>query len=103
MYKLRKGDVVEVTKGKDSGKKGKIIEVLNEGTRALVEGINLVKKHKRQTRQDQKGGIVSIEKPVAIANIMYICTACSRATRIGFKIQPDKTKVRFCKRCNELI
>lgn len=103
MYKLRKGDIVQVTKGKDNGKKGKIINVLPEGKRALVEGINLVKKHKRQTRQDQQGGIVSIEAPISIANLMYICKACSRAVRIGFRIQNDKTKVRFCKSCNEVI
>jgi large subunit ribosomal protein L24 len=103
MYKLRKGDTVQVTKGKDSGKKGKIINVLDEGTRVLVEGINLVKKHKRQTRQDQQGGIVSIERPLSTANLMYVCKACSRAARIGFRIQNDKTKVRFCKSCNEAV
>lgn len=103
MYKLRKGDIVQVTKGKDSGKKGKIINVLPEGKRALVEGINLVKKHKRQTRQDQQGGIVSIERPISIANLLYVCKSCSRPVRIGFRIQNDKTKVRFCKNCNETV
>jgi large subunit ribosomal protein L24 len=103
MQKIRKGDTVCVIKGKDVGKRGKILKMLSEGKRALVEGINLVKKHKRQTRQDQQGGIVSIEAPISIANLMLFCKKCDRPVRAGFTVLKDQTKVRFCKSCKETI
>lgn len=103
MFKIRRGDIVQVIKGKDRGKKGKVLEIIAARKRALVEGINLVKKHKRKTQQDQQGGVVSIEMPLSISNLMLMCKQCSRPTRIGFKTLPDKTKVRFCKTCQEAI
>jgi len=103
MQKIRKGDIIQAVTGKDKGKKGKVIQVFPDAGRALVEGINLAKKHKRQTRQDQQGGIVSIEMPIAIANIMLVCKHCDRATRVGFSVLKDGTKARVCKSCKEAI
>lgn len=103
MQKIRKGDTIQVTKGKDKGKKGKVINILPGGLRALVEGINLVKKHKRQTRQDQQGGIVSIEMSISTANIMLLCKNCNRPSRAGFSVLKDGTKSRVCKSCKEAI
>ena len=103
MQKIKKGDIVQAIKGKDKGKKGKVIQVFPERCKALVEGINLAKKHKRQTRQDQKGGIVSIEMPIALSNIMLVCKHCDRATRIGFLTPKDGIKSRVCKSCKEVI
>lgn len=103
MHKIRKGDLVQICKGKDKGKKGKVINLVSSGERALVEGLNLVKKHKRQTRQDQQGGIVSIESPISIANLMFVCKSCNRPVRLGFKTLDDGKKSRFCKACNEVI
>jgi large subunit ribosomal protein L24 len=103
MQKIRKNDIIQVVTGKDKGKKGKVVQVLPEAARALVEGINLAKKHKRQTRQDTQGGIVSIEMPIAIANIMLVCKHCDRPTRVGFSVLKDGTKSRVCKSCKEAI
>ena len=103
MQKIRKGDIVQAIKGKDNGKKGKVIQVFTEKGKALIEGINLAKKHKRQTRQDQKGGIVSIEMPIALANIMLVCKHCDRPSRVGFSTLKDGTKTRICKSCKEAI
>ncbi|MFA5063191.1 MAG: 50S ribosomal protein L24 [Candidatus Omnitrophota bacterium] len=103
MQKIKKNDIIQVIKGKDKGKKGKVIQIFNESGRALVEGINLAKKHKRQTRQDQKGGIVSIEMPIALSNIMLVCKHCDKAARVGFLILKDGTKSRVCKSCKEVI
>jgi large subunit ribosomal protein L24 len=100
MFKIKKGDTVQVIKGKDSGKKGKVLMVLNEGLKALVEGINMHTKHRRQTRQDQKGGITQIEAPIAIGNLMVVCKNCNAPARIGFKVGKDNAKTRFCKKCN---
>lgn len=103
MLKIKRGDTVQVIKGKDSGKKGKVLFLSHESGRALVEGINLVKKHKRQTKQDQQGGIVSIEAPLNIGNIMLFCPGCNHPVRVGFTVLKDKTKTRFCKSCKVSI
>lgn len=103
MQKIRKGDIIQAVTGKDKGKKGKVIQVFPDRKRALVEGINLAKKHKRQTRQDQQGGIVSIEMPISLGNIMLVCKHCDRAVRVGFTLLQDGTKSRICKSCKEAI
>lgn len=103
MQKIRKNDFVQITKGKDKGKQGKVISVIESGRRALVEGLNLSKKHKRQSRQDQKGGIISIEMPVSIANLMVFCRHCSKPARTGAMKLKDGTKSRFCKVCKEVL
>lgn len=103
MFKIRRGDIVQVTKGRDNGKKGKVIKIFPQEKKALVEGINLVKKHKRQTRQDQQGGIVSIETAISLANIAYLCKRCNRASRIGFAVDKDGRKSRICRTCKEPV
>jgi large subunit ribosomal protein L24 len=103
MQKIKKNDIVQVIKGKDKGKQGKVISVLAGGSRALVEGLNLAKKHKRQSRQDQKGGIVSIEMPMSISNLMLFCKHCSKPSRVGITILKDGTKTRICKSCKAAL
>lgn len=103
MLKIRKNDTVEVIKGRDSGKKGRVLEVSSDGRRVLVEGLNLLKKHMRKTKQDQQGGIVSIESPISIANLMFFCKGCNSGVRVGFKLSADKTKERICKKCKGVI
>lgn len=103
MFKIRKGDLVQVIKGEDRGKKGKVLEILPADKLALVEGINVLKKHKRRSQQDQQGGIVSIEKPLAISKLMLLCKNCSRPTRVGITTLKDGTKSRICKKCKEVI
>ena len=94
---------MQVIKGDDRGKKGKILRILPGGGRAIVEGINLVKKHRRKTQQDQQGGIVSIETPVGISNLMIFCKHCNRPVKAGFIVLKDDTKSRICKVCKEAM
>jgi len=103
MFKIRKGDTIEVIKGKDRGKKGKVLAVMPLRGRAIVEGINMVKKHKRRTREDEKGGIVPIETPISLTNLMLFCKNCNCGRRVGFTILKDGTKSRICKECKEAI
>jgi len=103
MQKIKKNDIVQITKGKDKGKKGKVITVFAQRKCILVEGLNLVKKHKRQTRQDQQGGIVSIEAPLNMSNAMVFCKTCARGVRVGFSVAGDGKKSRVCKTCKEVI
>jgi large subunit ribosomal protein L24 len=102
MSKIKKQDTVFVIKGRDKGKKARVLEVIG-GSKALVEGINLVTKHKRQTRQDQQSGIVKIEAPIALSNLMIFCKNCNRPCRVGFKRSKDGQKSRFCRKCQGVI
>ncbi len=103
MLKIRKGDTVEVITGEDKGKKGKILRILPSGKRAIVEGINFMKKHKRRTRDDQQGGIVSVEAPLELSNLMFFCKQCNQPRRIGFSLSKEGTKTRICKACKEAL
>lgn len=103
MFKIRKGDTVEIIKGKDRGKRAKVLVVFPWDNRAIVEGTNLVKKHRRRTQQDQQVGIASIEMPIQLSNLMFFCKSCNHRTRVGFMILKDRTKARFCKHCKEVV
>ncbi|MCM8803919.1 MAG: 50S ribosomal protein L24 [Candidatus Omnitrophica bacterium] len=102
-YKLKKGDIVQVIKGKDRGKKGRIIKVFDEEGKVLVEGINFVKKHTRPKAVDRQGGIIRIEKPISISNVNFFCLKCSKPTKLGIKFIEDGSKVRYCKKCKEIV
>ena len=101
MYKIKRNDVVQVTAGRDKGKKGKLLVLSIENKRAIVEGINLVKKHRRRTQQDQQGKIAQIPSSIDLSNLMLVCKHCSRPTRVGFVILADGAKSRICKKCKE--
>jgi large subunit ribosomal protein L24 len=103
MCKIKKGDTVQVVTGDDKGKKGKVLTILQQSQRAVVEGVNLVKKHKRRTQQDQQGGVVSIEAPLSLSNLMLFCKNCNRPVRTSFSLLKDGAKSRICKRCKEPI
>ena len=100
--KIKKGDRVVVTTGRDKGKKGEVIKVFPKEDRALVSGVNVVKRHQRQT-QTQQGGIVSKEAPIELSNIAHVDPKTGAATRVGFKILGDGRKVRFAKKSGEVI
>ena len=99
MYKIRRNDMVQVIVGKDKGKKGKVLHLFPVANGAIVESINLVKKHRRRTQQDQKGGVTQISSPINLSNLMIICKNCNKPTRAGFIILKDGTKARICKKC----
>ena len=100
--KIKKGDRVIVTTGRDKGKKGDVIRVFPKEDRVLVSGVNVVKRHQRQT-QTQQGGIVNKEAPIDASNVAHIDPKSGGPTRIGFKILGDGRKVRFAKKSGEVI
>ena len=102
MQKIKKGDTVLVVKGKDKGKKGKVIKVIPKEARIIVEGVNLVKKHLKPKRVGEKGKIVEIPAPLSWANVRLICPSCSKPTKAGFRFEGEK-KVRYCKKCNKSL
>jgi len=102
MSNIRKGDNVVVITGSDKGKKGSVLKVFPKDNRALVQGVNMVKRHQRQT-QTQQAGIVSKEAPVQLSNIAHVDPKSGKATRIGFKTLGDGRRVRFAKKSGEVI
>lgn len=101
MQKIRKGDSVVVLTGKDKGRSGEVIQVMPKENRALVRGINMVKRHQRQTQTEQ-AGIVNKEASVHLSNLA-IAGSDGKPTRVGFKLNDNGTKVRVAKRSGEVI
>jgi len=101
MLKLKVGDTVRITAGKDKGREGKIEKIFPKQTKALIPGVNIYKKHVKGS-QGQKGGIYDIPRPLDFAKIALICPKCKKITRVGFKIV-EKNKSRVCKKCNKEI
>ena len=99
--KLRKDDTVKVISGKERGKSGKIVKIDLAKGRAIVQGLNMVKKAMRKKTQNDRGGIVEIEAPIRLCNMMIVCKKCG-PTRIGFKIDGDAKK-RVCRKCGEAL
>lgn len=103
MFKIRRNDTVQVIAGKDKGKKGKVLRLFPSQNRAIVEGINLVKKHQRRRQQDQQAGITQVPTAILLSDLMLICKNCNLPTRAGFMIMGDGAKSRICKKCKEPI
>jgi large subunit ribosomal protein L24 len=101
---IKKGDLVEVIHGKDRGKRGKVLTVLLQDGKAVVEGINMVKKHTRPTQKNPQGGIIDQENPVRISNLRLVCSRCNQVTRIKrTRVADARFRVRVCKKCGEII
>ncbi len=104
--KLKKGDLVEVLSGESKGKRGKILEIMHNKEkniyRAVVEGVNLAKKHKKTQRADRPGGIIDLPNPLYISKLGLLCPKCGKITKIRREKIEAKRK-RICKLCQELI
>jgi large subunit ribosomal protein L24 len=104
MQRIRKDDRVAVIAGKDRGKQGRVVKVYVDRDRALVEGVNYVKKHQRvqQGGAGQEGGIIQTEAPIHMSNIMPVCPSCDAPVRVGFELTDPadaRSKTRVCKKC----
>ena len=100
-FKIKKGDQVVVITGRDKGKKGEVLEVLRAETRVRVQGVNMVKRHRRATQNDA-GGIVSMEAPLHISNVAHVDPESGAATRVGFEVK-DGEKMRVAKRSGKAL
>jgi len=100
--KLKKGDEIIVTVGKDKGRKGKIDRVFPKENTILVAGINVFKRHTKRKDDKHPGGIISMPKAMQASKVMLLCPSCGQKTRIGYKILKDE-KVRVCRKCEQKI
>ena len=101
-FKVKKGDEVVVIAGKEKGKKGKITKVITDTSRVVVKGLNMVKKHTKPSRTGA-GGLVEMEAPLHVSNVALIDPKSGNATRVGYKIKEDGTKVRIAKKSGEVV
>jgi large subunit ribosomal protein L24 len=102
-YHIKKNDTVKVIAGKDKGKSGKVLRLIPKKDRVIVEKINMVKRHMKPSQQTRQGGILEKESPIHVSNLMLICSKCTDPTRVGYKVLDDDRKVRYCKKCEEVI
>ena len=100
---LKKDDTVIVIAGKERGKTGKVVRVLDVREKVLVERINMIKRHQKGTGPQQPGGIIEKEAPIAVSNVMLLCPACNKPTRVGRKRLEQGGRVRVCRSCGETI
>jgi large subunit ribosomal protein L24 len=101
---IRRNDNVVVTTGKDRGKRGRVLKVLREKNRLVIEGVNFINRHtKPNPQKNVKGGVVKREAPLHASNVQLICPECGAQTRIGHKLLGDGRKVRFCRKCQGVV
>ena len=100
--KIKKHDTVLIISGKDKGKKAKVLESFPKDNKIMVEGVNVVKKHRRPRNEKEKGQVVELPKPISVSNVKLICPKCSKSARVGYRLT-EKGKYRICKKCEQEI
>ena len=101
-FHIKKDDLVEVNTGEEKGRRGRVLEIIREKQQAIIEGINLVKKHQRARSQTKPSGIVTVPGPIHISNLVLICAKCGKKVKIK-KEKIEDRKVRVCRKCGEII
>lgn len=103
LARIKKGDTVQVSSGRERGKTGKVLAILTKKERVLVERLNMVKRHLKPSQQAQQGGIVEKEAALPLSSVMPFCPKCNKGVRVFAKITKDKKKVRACQSCEETL
>ena len=104
VYAIRKNDSVIVTTGRDRGKRGRVLRVIPEKQRVIVEGVNFIKRHTRPNPQKNiKGGIVEREASLHASNVQLVCPECQAMTRVGHRVLNDGRKIRICRKCEGVV
>jgi large subunit ribosomal protein L24 len=101
-FHIKKNDLVEVNSGDEKGRRGRVLEIDQEKATAIIEGVNLVKKHQRARSQTTTAGIVTLPAPVHVSNLVLICAKCGKKTTVK-KDKVEKKRVRICKLCGEIL
>lgn len=100
--KLKKGDQIIVTTGKDKGQKGKIEQVFPKKDLVLVPGLNMYKRHTKPRNERDSGGIIDAPRPLAVAKVALVCSSCNKPTRVGYVVS-KRGKERICRKCNQKV
>jgi len=102
-FHIKKNDLVMVVQGREKGKSGRVLRVLPEKEKLIIEKINFIKRHTRPHGQQKQGGIIEKEAPLHVSNVMLLCEKCNKPVRIGHRLIEGDRKVRFCRKCGELF
>ena len=102
-FHIKKSDLVMVVNGKESGKSGRILKVLPEKGKVIIEKINFIKRHARPHGKQRQGGILEKEAPLHISNVMLLCEKCNKPVRIGHRVVEGSKKARYCRKCGEIL
>lgn len=100
---VRRGDTVAIIAGRERGKRGKVLRVLGDKARVVVEKVNMIKRHQRPTQKLRQGGIIEREGALALSNVLLVCGRCDKPVRTGIKVLADGRKVRTCRQCGEPV
>jgi len=100
-FRIKKNDLVMVIKGREKGKSGRVLKVLPEKEKVIIEKINFIKRHTRPHGQQRRGGILEKEAPLHVSKVMPLCEKCNKPARIGYRVIEGDKKVRFCRKCEE--
>jgi large subunit ribosomal protein L24 len=98
--KIRKGDNVRVLQGKFRGKEGRVAFAFPDRGKVIVDGVNTAKRHTKPRSAQQPGGIITKDMPLDVSNVAIVCSGCGKATRVGYRFDPNGTKVRVCRKCD---
>jgi large subunit ribosomal protein L24 len=101
--KIQKNDNVLIIAGKDRGKKGKVRKAIPDKDKVIVEGFNMIKRHSKTKGKTRQAGIIELEAPIHISNVMIICNKCNKPARVGYRALEDGKKARYCHSCSEII
>ncbi len=101
--KIHKGDTVQLMTGKDAGKSGKVLRADIKTNTVVVEGVNMLKHHAKPKKQGEKGQIVAIPASLNVSKVMLLCPSCKEPARVGYRVEKDGAKIRFCKKCRSAI
>lgn len=102
-FKIKKNDQVMVISGREKGKTGRVIRVIPENAKIVIEKLNMVKRHTKASQKVKQGGIIEKEAPIDISNVMLICERCKGPVRVGKKVLEDGKAVRYCKKCGDTL
>jgi large subunit ribosomal protein L24 len=97
--KIHKNDEVVVLQGKDRGKRGRVAFAFPADGKVIVDGINTAKRHTKPKSQTQPGGIITKDMPIEVSNVAVVCPSCNKGVRVGYRFEPDGSKVRICRSC----
>jgi len=101
--KIKKGDNVLIIAGKDRGKKGKVRKALPDKDKVIVDGFNMIKRHSKTKGKTRQAGIIELEAPIDISNVMIICNKCNKPARMGYRALEEGNRARYCHSCSEII
>ncbi len=102
-WRIKRGDLVMVIAGREKGKTGRVKKVYRDKNKVVIEGLNIVRKHVRPSEKYPQGGIIEMEAPIHVSNVLLYCSKCGKGVRVGVKFLEDGSKVRVCRKCGEVL